>query len=209
MSFRNQLIFSFITHYFNLYSFLQCWQLRKYFSFKSTKLFKFFRFAIENHGSLWINYDKIILKKNQKFIIKEWQKNNCWLAINNPILFSEAPVLCPNKTKKCLLQTKKKNTMKWMIKKSLMKSMFLFTSGRLKNKIPLSPNGNGLLKKMNLSISSIISSETSGPLLQIILRAGTLCYNHRTDNCIKNHFYSRLRKGLRKVNKLIEDSYSK
>jgi len=29
----------------------------------------------------------------------------------------------------------------------------------------------------------------------------------RTDNCIKNHFYSRLRKGLRRINKLIEDEF--
>lgn len=30
-------------------------------------------------------------------------------------------------------------------------------------------------------------------------------YKFRTDNCVKNHFYSRLRKGLRKINKFIDD----
>jgi hypothetical protein len=37
------------------------------------------------------------------------------------------------------------------------------------------------------------------------LKGRYLVFYLRTDNCIKNHFYSRLRKGLRKVNKLIED----
>ncbi len=33
------------------------------------------------------------------------------------------------------------------------------------------------------------------------------CY--RTDNSVKNHFYSRLRKGLRKLNKIISYKYKK
>lgn len=31
----------------------------------------------------------------------------------------------------------------------------------------------------------------------------------RTDNSVKNHFFSRLRKSLRKVNKVIQDKYKK
>jgi hypothetical protein len=31
----------------------------------------------------------------------------------------------------------------------------------------------------------------------------------RTDNCVKNHFYSQLRKGLRKINKLIANNLKK
>lgn len=31
-----------------------------------------------------------------------------------------------------------------------------------------------------------------------------LHHRFRTDNCIKNHFYSKLRKGLRMINKKIE-----
>lgn len=28
--------------------------------------------------------------------------------------------------------------------------------------------------------------------------------NGRSDNCVKNHFYSRLRKSLRKINKVVQ-----
>ena len=31
----------------------------------------------------------------------------------------------------------------------------------------------------------------------------------RTDNCVKNHFYSKLRKSLRKLNKIIHDHFRK
>lgn len=31
----------------------------------------------------------------------------------------------------------------------------------------------------------------------------------RSDNCIKNHFYSRLRKGLKKMNQVAEESLEK
>jgi myb proto-oncogene protein len=31
----------------------------------------------------------------------------------------------------------------------------------------------------------------------------------RTDNSVKNHFFSRLRKSLRKLNKVIQDKYKK
>lgn len=31
----------------------------------------------------------------------------------------------------------------------------------------------------------------------------------RSDNEVKNHLYSKLRKGLRKVNKLIKENYKK
>ena len=31
----------------------------------------------------------------------------------------------------------------------------------------------------------------------------------RTDNCVKNHFYSKLRKAIRKLNKAIHDFFKK
>jgi len=31
----------------------------------------------------------------------------------------------------------------------------------------------------------------------------------RTDNCVKNHFYSKLRKAVRKLNKIIHDNFRK
>lgn len=31
----------------------------------------------------------------------------------------------------------------------------------------------------------------------------------RSDNCIKNHFYSRLRKGLKKMNQVAEEYFEK
>lgn len=30
---------------------------------------------------------------------------------------------------------------------------------------------------------------------------------HRSDNCVKNHFYSKLRKAMRKLNKVIQDYF--
>ena len=33
--------------------------------------------------------------------------------------------------------------------------------------------------------------------------------NGRTDNCVKNHFYSKLRKALRKLNKVIHSNFRK
>jgi hypothetical protein len=32
---------------------------------------------------------------------------------------------------------------------------------------------------------------------------------NRTDNCVKNHFYSKMRKGIRKLNKIIYQNYKK
>jgi hypothetical protein len=38
---------------------------------------------------------------------------------------------------------------------------------------------------------------------------GRYCYRQlRSDNCVKNHFYSKLRKAVRKLNKVIHDLYS-
>jgi len=34
-------------------------------------------------------------------------------------------------------------------------------------------------------------------------------FEFRTDNYVKNHFYSKLRKAIRKLNKIIEENYKK
>ena len=31
----------------------------------------------------------------------------------------------------------------------------------------------------------------------------------RSDNCVKNHFYSKMRKGLRKLNRIISEEFKK
>ncbi len=36
-----------------------------------------------------------------------------------------------------------------------------------------------------------------------------LPFSCRTDNTVKNHFYSRLRKSLRKINKVVQEKYKK
>lgn len=36
-----------------------------------------------------------------------------------------------------------------------------------------------------------------------------ILFSCRTDNTVKNHFYSRLRKSLRKINKVIQEKYKK
>jgi len=38
---------------------------------------------------------------------------------------------------------------------------------------------------------------------------GKHCVKFRSDNCIKNHFYSRLRKGLKKMNQVAEEFLEK
>jgi hypothetical protein len=34
------------------------------------------------------------------------------------------------------------------------------------------------------------------------------CLIYRADNCVKNHFYSKLRKAARKLNKIIEEYFA-
>ena len=45
--------------------------------------------------------------------------------------------------------------------------------------------------------------------LKIIQRQVTIFFNSRTDNLIKNHFHSKLRKSIRKLNKQIKISFKK
>lgn len=33
--------------------------------------------------------------------------------------------------------------------------------------------------------------------------------NGRSDNCVKNHFYSKMRKGVRKLNRIISEEFKK
>ena len=47
---------------------------------------------------------------------------------------------------------------------------------------------------------AIISQKLPGRYLWI---------RYRTDNCVKNHFYSKLRKAIRKLNKVIHDHFKK
>lgn len=51
----------------------------------------------------------------------------------------------------------------------------------------------------------------SGPLShKNYLEGKYICYNmYRTDNCVKNHFYSKMRKAIRKLNKIIYQYYKK
>lgn len=51
--------------------------------------------------------------------------------------------------------------------------------------------------------------ETNGQLFQNYYLAGKkLYYINRTDNSIKNHFYSTLRRSLRRINKHVGDKNS-
>ena len=50
---------------------------------------------------------------------------------------------------------------------------------------------------------------TSGPSYLKNCLEGILCLLPRTDNCVKNHFYSKLRKSIRKLNKTIHDFFKR
>lgn len=62
---------------------------------------------------------------------------------------------------------------------------------------------NGRIRNKILSSTCRINTGINGPSLPVSSREGMLFFYQRSDNCIKNHFYSKLRKGLRKVNKKI------
>ena len=50
---------------------------------------------------------------------------------------------------------------------------------------------------------------TNGLLQPIIFQEGIKINNIRTDNCVKNHLYSKLRKSLRTLNKIVRTSFKK
>lgn len=50
---------------------------------------------------------------------------------------------------------------------------------------------------------------TSGRWSHKCFKTGKFLFYSRNDNCVKNHFFSRLRKGLRKLNKIIVQEYKK
>lgn len=55
----------------------------------------------------------------------------------------------------------------------------------------------------------MIRSATNGPSLLKISQESKFLKNFRTDNCVKNHFYSKLRKALRHLNKVIKQNFRK
>lgn len=71
------------------------------------------------------------------------------------------------------------------------------------------PKLNGLPKRTKLSYSFTTSWETDGHSLHVKLREGTKLHKYRTDNCVKNRFYSRFRRSIRNVNELIKIFWKK
>ena len=68
---------------------------------------------------------------------------------------------------------------------------------------------NGPINKKICYITYITNSETNGELQDSKSWEGIYFYLCRSDNEVKNHLYSKLRKGLRKVNKIIKENYKK
>ena len=55
----------------------------------------------------------------------------------------------------------------------------------------------------------MIKLEINGQSLLNNYQEGNSFSRSRTDNCVKNHFYSKLRKAQRKLNKIIHDHFRK
>jgi hypothetical protein len=66
----------------------------------------------------------------------------------------------------------------------------------------------GLKKRKNCSLKLIKSTETGGSIFPNSLKAGNFQVNLRTDNSIKNHFYSTIRRSLRRICKLLGNKNS-
>jgi hypothetical protein len=66
----------------------------------------------------------------------------------------------------------------------------------------------GLKKRKNSSLKLIKSTETGGSIFPNSLKAGNFQVNLRTDNSIKNHFYSTIRRSLRRICKLLGNKNS-
>lgn len=62
---------------------------------------------------------------------------------------------------------------------------------------------NGHNNKKKSCICCMMRWETNGHKLLKKCQEGISSKDHRTDNCVKNHFYSNLRKAIRKLNKVI------
>ena len=55
----------------------------------------------------------------------------------------------------------------------------------------------------------MMNLEINGLLFLKNYQEGIFKLSIRTDNCVKNHFYSKLRKAIRKLNKIIHDNFRK
>jgi hypothetical protein len=68
---------------------------------------------------------------------------------------------------------------------------------------------NGRLKKNKNYIGCIMRLAINGQSLHRNFLGGRSCILCRTDNCVKNHFYAKLRKSLRHLNKVIKNNFKK
>lgn len=66
----------------------------------------------------------------------------------------------------------------------------------------------GLMRRKSYCFKFIVSRGISGNWCRDILRGGNVFNKIRTDNDIKNHFYSTLRRSLRRLNKFIGEKNS-
>ncbi len=74
--------------------------------------------------------------------------------------------------------------------------------------LQLFPKIHGLFKNKISFLNFIDSKEISGKTYQNNSLAGKLIFLFRTDNDLKNHFYSTLRKSLRRLNKSLGEKNS-
>ena len=66
-----------------------------------------------------------------------------------------------------------------------------------------SVSASGRLRRSSCFLNCMMSGEIDGPPSLGKSPEGNKCFNGRTDNCVKNHFYSYLRKSMKTINSLI------
>lgn len=71
--------------------------------------------------------------------------------------------------------------------------------------IRTSSTPNGHPRRRNCSSTCTKNSAISGQPFLKELQEGTPGEYYRSDNCVKNHFYSKIRKSARKLNKIIHE----
>lgn len=67
----------------------------------------------------------------------------------------------------------------------------------------------GIRMKRICCITCMTNMVINGHLLPKDFLEGFFYYYKRSDNCVKNHFYSKLRRALRKVNKICQELFQK
>ena len=98
----------------------------------------------------------------------------------------------------------------WQKRKTMqIKVESIYTAGTTTILIKISARSSGLISKKILFSNCKMSMATNGRLLPANFQEGSFLLYQRSDNCVKNHFYSKLRKGLRKVNKKIHKYLNK